>query len=134
MGLKQAVGALDLATLEVLRSRPEHFRVLAGDDGFITPTIVMGGVGAIAASAHVATAEFVSMVEAARGGRVTNAVALAHKLLPVVTAGFAEPNPAAWKAALHALGEINTPAVRPPMSEATPGTVAEVMAAIAMVA
>jgi 4-hydroxy-tetrahydrodipicolinate synthase len=134
VGLKQAVGALDLATLEVLRSRPEHFQVLAGDDAFITPTVVMGGVGAIAASAHVATAAFVSMVEAARGSRVRDAVALAHKLLPVVTAGFAEPNPAAWKGALHALGEINTPALRPPMSEATPATVAELMAAITMVA
>ncbi len=64
VGLKQAVGSLDLDTLQILRSRPKHFQVLAGDDAFIAPTILMGGVGAIAASAHVATPAFVAMVQA----------------------------------------------------------------------
>ncbi len=134
VGLKQAVGSLDLDTLQILRSRPKHFQVLAGDDAFIAPTILMGGVGAIAASAHVATPAFVAMVQAAKTGRVSDAAALARKLLPIITAGFAHPNPAAWKAALHVLGEINAPSLRPPMSEATSATVAELMAAIATVA
>lgn len=119
VGVKQAVGALDHDTLELLRRAPSHFQVLAGDDAFITPTILMGGVGAIAASAHVCTDLFARMVDAARAGATGAAAALAHALLPVVTAGFAEPNPAGWKAALHASGEISTAALRLPMSGAS---------------
>ncbi len=130
IGLKQAVGALDFDTLELLRTKPEHFQVLAGDDAFVAPTILMGGVGAIAAAAHVATPTFVSMVAAARAGRVSEATDLAHQLLPIVAAGFADPNPAGWKAALHALGEIDSPTLRPPMTVATPANVAEIVAAI----
>ncbi len=37
------------------------FQVLAGDDAFIAPTVLMGGAGAIAAAAHVATPLFVKM-------------------------------------------------------------------------
>jgi 4-hydroxy-tetrahydrodipicolinate synthase len=133
VGLKQAVGALDVGTLEVLRGRPTNFQVLAGDDAFIVPTLLLGGVGAIAASAHVCTSSFAQMVDAARTGRASAAAAWMHTLLPVVTAGFADPNPAGWKAALHALGEIDTPSLRPPMSAATSATVAELMAAIAAV-
>jgi 4-hydroxy-tetrahydrodipicolinate synthase len=130
IGLKQAVGALDVETLRVLARCPANFQVLAGDDAFIVPTIVMGGVGAIAAAGHVATSRFVRMVDAARAGHVGDATALANTLLPIVTAGFEEPNPAGWKAALHALGEIETSALRPPMSEATSAAVAELMAAV----
>lgn len=130
IGLKQAVGALDVETLELLAGTPENFQVLAGDDAFIVPTVLMGGVGAIAASAHVCTAAFARMIDVAREGGTAEARQLAHALLPVVTAGFKEPNPAAWKAALHALGEIATPDLRPPMSAATGDGLRQLMAAI----
>ena len=66
--MKQAVGALDHDTLELLRRKPHDFQVLAGDDAFISPTILMGGVGAIAASAHVCTDLFARMIDAALAG------------------------------------------------------------------
>ncbi len=58
------------------------------------------------------------------------AATLAEWLLPVVTAGFAEPNPACWKAALHAVGEIATPTLRPPMSEASDEATKRILDAI----
>lgn len=119
VGVKQAVGALDHDTLDLLRRKPRHFQVLAGDDAFIAPTILMGGIGAIAASAHVCTDLFARMIDAALAGASDAAATLAHALLPVVTAGFAEPNPACWKAALCAIGQIATATLRPPMSEAS---------------
>jgi 4-hydroxy-tetrahydrodipicolinate synthase len=131
VGMKQAVGALDHDTLEVLRRRPPGFQVLAGDDAYITPTVLMGGAGAIAAAAHVCTPAFVTMVDAALAGDVPTATALAHALLPVVDAGFAEPNPAAWKAALHATAEIAAPALRAPMTPASPTTTTALLTAIA---
>jgi 4-hydroxy-tetrahydrodipicolinate synthase len=118
IGVKQAVGALDHDTLDLLRRKPPDFQVLTGDDAFITPTILMGGAGAIAASAHVCTDLFARMIDAARSGATDAAATLAHALLPVVTAGFAEPSPACWKAALHAIGEIATATLRRPMTEA----------------
>lgn len=119
IGVKQAVGALDHDTLELLRRKPHGFAVLAGDDAFIVPTILMGGAGAIAASAHLCTDLFARMIDTALAGSSDTAATLAHALLPIVTAGFAEPNPSCWKAALHALGEIATPTLRLPMCEAS---------------
>lgn len=124
IGLKQAVGALDADTLAVLRDAPESFSALAGDDAFTGPTILMGGRGAIAAAAHVCTPLFVSLVSAAVRGDVGTTREFAERLLPVVLAGFAEPNPAAWKGALHHLGEISTAALRRPMASAGDGAIA----------
>lgn len=133
VGMKQAVGGLDHDTLEILRRRPEGFSLLAGDDAYIVPTILMGGAGAIAAAAHVCTRTFVEMVDAASAGDVATAAAIAHSLLPVVDAGFAEPNPAVWKSALHAGGEIGSPNLRRPMTEASPGAAVALRDAIGAV-
>jgi 4-hydroxy-tetrahydrodipicolinate synthase len=93
--------------------------VLAGDDAYIAATILMGGAGTITAAAHVCTTSFVAMVSAALDGDVESATQLSNDLLPVVDAGSAEPNPALWKAALHATGEIAGSALRPPMTAAS---------------
>jgi 4-hydroxy-tetrahydrodipicolinate synthase len=130
IGLKQAVGALDLDTLELLRRRVDGFEVLAGDDAFIAPAILMGATGAIAAAAHLRTRDFADLVAAARAGDARRARCLAESLLPVIAAGFAEPNPAVWKAALHARGQIATPHVRRPLTPASPEAAAAVLATL----
>ncbi len=130
-GLKQAVGALDHDTLEQLRRAPEGFAVLAGDDAFAAPIALMGGAGAIAAAAHLATPAWAALVRAGLDGDAATASRLAARLLPIVDAGFAEPSPAGWKAALHALGEIATPAVRRPLTEADDDTVTRLLAELA---
>lgn len=132
VGLKQSVAALDADTLAVLRDAPVGFHVFAGDDAYIGPTLLMGA-GAISAAAHVCTAEFVAMVSAALAGDAVSARVLAGRLLEIVEAGFAEPSPAVWKAALHRLGEIDTPNLRAPMSCITEATTTRVMDAIARV-
>ncbi len=134
IGLKQSVGGLDHDTLEILRRRPATFELLTGDDAYIVPTVLMGGAGAIAASAHLFTARFALMVDAALRGDVDTAVAMTNSLLPVVDHGFAEPNPALWKAALHAAGEIATPELRPPMAKASPEATVALLEAVASVA
>lgn len=123
IGLKQAVGGLDHNTLAVLGTRAADFAVLAGDDAFICPTIVMGGHGAIAAAAHLCTPQFVAMATAALHGDFDRARRLAQALLPVVDAGFAEPNPAVWKGALHHLGELSSNEVRRPLIPASPDSI-----------
>lgn len=129
-GVKQAVGALDTDTLEVLAGAPDGFGVLGGEDAILFPIVCMGGVGAIAASAHVCTQRFVAMIECGLAGKLEDGRAHAEALLPVVRAGFAEPNPAVFKAALHAKARIATPDVRPPLTNASPAAVERMMTAI----
>ena len=93
VGVKQAVGALDTDTLEILAGAPRDFSVLGGDDPFLLPTVLMGGAGAICASAHVCTARFVAMTECGLAGKVDDGRAHAEALLPITQTCFAEPNP-----------------------------------------
>ena len=69
-GMKQAVGALDADTLEILAGAPRDFSVLGGDDAFFLPTIFMGGAGAISAAANLCPERFVAMVECGLAGKV----------------------------------------------------------------
>ena len=81
-GVKQAVGALDADTLEILAGAPREFSVLGGDDPFLFPTVLMGGAGAICASAHVCTERFVAMIDCGLAGKVDDGRAHAEALLP----------------------------------------------------
>ena len=130
VGMKQAVGALDTDTLEILASAPSDFSVLGGDDAFFLPTVLMGGAGAISAAANLCPERFVAMVDCGLAGKVDDGRAHAEALLPVVQAGFAEPNPAVFKAVLHAQGRIPTPDVRLPLVAASSGAVQRAMAAV----
>lgn len=104
------------------QSEPD-FQVLAGDDAFITPTVLMGGAGAIAAAAHICTPLFVEMTAHALAGDRSRASELAGALLPLVTIGFSEPNPAVWKGTLARQGQISTADLRRPMTQASTATV-----------
>jgi 4-hydroxy-tetrahydrodipicolinate synthase len=130
-GLKQAVGAVDADTLEVLAGQPEGFAVLGGDDAFLLPTMLMGGKGAIAASAHLATRRSAAMHGAGAAGDVAAARPHAEALLPLVLALFAEPSPAVIKALLHAEGRIPTPDVRLPQRNAAAASLQRAAAALA---
>ena len=131
VGVKQAVGALDTETLEILAGAPRDFALLGGDDPFLLPTVLMGGAGAICASAHVCTERFVAMTDCGLAGKVDDGRAHAEALLPVVEACFAEPNPSVFKGVLHAQGRIPTPDVRLPLVASSVGAVDRAMAAIA---
>jgi 4-hydroxy-tetrahydrodipicolinate synthase len=127
-GVKQAVGSIDLDTLETLAGAPPGFAMLGGDDAYLFPTVLMGGAGTVAASANVATHRFVAMIECGLAGKLEEGRALSEALLPLVKRLFAEPNPAVIKGVLHATGKIPTPALRLPM---TPASTAAVDAAVA---
>jgi len=118
-GVKQAVGCIDAETLRVLSEADEGFSVLGGDDAFLLPLVLMGGAGAIAASANLCTGQFCEMIARGLRGDVAGARPIAEALLPLVAALFAEPSPAVIKAALHALGRIPTADVRMPLSPAS---------------
>lgn len=130
-GVKQAVGSIDLDTLEVLAGAPrEGFAVLGGDDAYLFPTVLMGGAGTVAASANIATERFVAMIECGLAGKLDEGRATSEALLPLVKRLFAEPNPSVIKGVLHALGKIPTPDLRLPMTAASTAAVDAAMTAL----
>lgn len=129
-GIKQAVGGIDADTLEVLANLPAGFALLGGEDPYLYPTVLLGGSGAIAASAHVLTERFVAMIECALAGKLDEGRAYGESLLPVIRACFAEPNPSVFKGVLHAQGRIPTPDLRLPLLPASSVAVERAMAAI----
>lgn len=84
-----------------------RLQVLAGEDAQILTTLRMGGVGAIAASAHLKTTQFVQVLDLMRQGELLQAQQLWEALVPLVQAVFAEPNPALVKAPLARQGLIH---------------------------
>jgi 4-hydroxy-tetrahydrodipicolinate synthase len=130
VGVKQAVGAIDVDTLRVLAEAPTTFSVIGGDDAFLLPLILMGGAGAIAASANVATDRYAAMIDAGLAGDVAGARLIAEALLPLSLALFAEPSPAIIKAVLHQQGKIATPDVRMPLANASSAAVDQARAAL----
>jgi 4-hydroxy-tetrahydrodipicolinate synthase len=129
VGVKQAVGGLDSDTLELLAGAPPGFAVLCGDDAFLLPILLMGGAGAIAASAHLCTERFAALIAAGLAGEVELARGHAEALLALVLALFAEPTPAVLKRVLHATGRIATADVRMPLAGASPAAVERALAA-----
>src|SRR5262249_20797076 len=109
---------------------PRSFAVLGGEDSVLFPLTLMGGAGAISASAHVCTGRFVAMIECALAGKVEDGRGHAEALLPVVQAAFAEPNPSVFKGVLHAQGRIPTPEVRLPLVHASSVAVERALAAV----
>lgn len=129
-GVKQAVAAIDADTLELLAGAPAGFSVLGGDEAFAFPTVVMGGVGVIAAASHLCTARFVAMIDCALAGKIDDGRAHAEALLPMIQAGFSEPNPSVFKGVLHAQGRIATPDVRMPLANASEAAIERCLAAV----
>ena len=134
VGVKQAVGGIDTDTLQLLAAAPPGFSVLGGDDAFLYPLVLMGGRGAIAASANVATALFAAMIDDGLAGNLADGRARAAALLPLVVALFAEPSPAVIKGVLYAQGQIATAAVRMPLADASADAVEAALSAIANLA
>lgn len=130
IGVKQAVGGIDADTLQVLAGAPPSFVVLGGDDAFLFPLVLMGGAGAIAASANVATEQYAAMIDASLAGQLIEGRRQAEALLPLTLALFAEPSPAVIKGVLHAQGKIPTPRVRLPLAEASSLAVEQALAVL----
>lgn len=89
-------------------------QVLAGEDLQIFSCLAQGGKGAIAASAHLHTEQFLAVMQAIEKSQLDEARRHWHALTPWIEAAFQAPNPAPVKAALAQRGWIQN-VLRPPM-------------------
>lgn len=91
---------------EIIRSAPQGFAVLSGDDSLTLPVIACGGKGVIAVISNYAPLEFGNLVRAAFEGDYATARSLHFRLLDLMKVNFIESNPIPVKAALALMGKI----------------------------
>lgn len=103
VAIKEASGDLDLMS-EIIDQTPDAFSLYSGDDGLTIPVLSIGGIGVVSVSAHVLGNEMQAMIAKFNNGNVKDAARDHRKLLPIMNALFAAPNPCPVKAALNLKG------------------------------
>jgi 4-hydroxy-tetrahydrodipicolinate synthase len=98
-GMKEASANL-LQMMELLREKPENFRVYSGDDAFTLALIACGGDGVVSVAANQIPKQMKQLCEAALTGDFATARAIHYKYLPLMNANFIESNPTPVKCAL----------------------------------
>jgi 4-hydroxy-tetrahydrodipicolinate synthase len=127
IGLKEADSGID----RVSRIRAAcPVAILSGDDAKTAAMIALGAVGVVSVASNVAPRQVVSLVDAAVAGRRDDALLAHERLLPLVSALFAESNPVPVKAALRLLGLLESDEVRLPLVSASESTVRGLRAAL----
>jgi 4-hydroxy-tetrahydrodipicolinate synthase len=116
VGLKDC-GADRAQSIDLLRRRPEGFRVLTGEDALYYEALTDGADGAILLSAHIETATFAAVRTLLKQGKPEAARARWESVAGLTKLLFAEPSPAAAKYWLARSGLIDSAEVRLPMVE-----------------
>jgi 4-hydroxy-tetrahydrodipicolinate synthase len=106
VAVKEASGNLP-QIMEILRSRPDGFRVISGDDSVTLPLIALGGDGLISVASNEVPALMNDLVDFALAGKFDEARALHYRLLPLLEANFIESSPGPVKAAMSLMGLID---------------------------
>ncbi len=102
-GIKEASGNLDQC-MDILKSKPDDFMVISGDDPFTLPYIALGMVGVISVVANAYPNDYSSMVRASINGMFDVARPLHYKLLQTIKNMFADGSPGGVKAYLNMMG------------------------------
>ena len=103
IGIKEASGDLGQA-MEILRSAPEGFLVISGDDLIALPMTLMGGDGVISVIGQAYPEEFSQMIQAGLNGSSARAKELHYDLMPIIEMIFEQGNPSGIKALLNKKG------------------------------
>jgi 4-hydroxy-tetrahydrodipicolinate synthase len=104
-------------SIDLLRRRPEGFRVLSGEDAQYFEALDDGADGAILLSAHLETDAFASVRTLLNDGKRDEALARWHDVAELTALLFTEPSPAPAKYWLARTGAIDCAEVRSPMVE-----------------
>jgi 4-hydroxy-tetrahydrodipicolinate synthase len=90
--------------MEILRGRPDGFRVISGDDAMTLPLIALGGDGLISVASNEAPEMMSRLNDLALAGQWDEARALHYRLLPLMEGNFIESSPGPVKAAMAMMG------------------------------
>jgi 4-hydroxy-tetrahydrodipicolinate synthase len=128
VAVKEASGNLS-QIMEILRGRPEGFKVLSGDDSLTFAMIALGGDGLISVASNEAPEHMSRYVNAALEGKWDEARELHYQLLPLMEVNFIESSPGPVKAAMAMMGLLDENFRLPlvPIQEKSRGRVREVL-------
>lgn len=128
VAVKEASGNLS-QIMEILRSRPEGFRVISGDDSLTLALIALGGEGLISVASNEAPELMSRLNDLALAGNWDEARKLHYRLLPLMEANFIESSPGPVKAAMAMMGllEENLRLPLVPVQEKTRARLREVL-------
>jgi 4-hydroxy-tetrahydrodipicolinate synthase len=105
VAIKEASGDFD-QVMEIIKGRPEGFRVVSGDDSITLPMIASGGDGVVSVIGNAYPGIFSTLVAAALEGSFDKARELHYQLMGMMKAIFKEGNPAGVKATMEIQGWI----------------------------
>lgn len=115
IAIKEASGNLEQIA-RICRDRPRDVAVLAGDDAWTLPILALGGDGVVSVASNEIPGPLVALCDAARAGDWDGARLIHERWLPLFLANFVGgPNPVPVKAALLAMGLLETDVVRLPL-------------------
>lgn len=102
-GIKEASGnmAQVLETARLIRGKCDLY---SGEDALNLPILCAGGTAVISVISNLAPKELKAMTDAVAAGRLSEAIALHDKLLPLTKACFTEVNPIPVKEGANLLG------------------------------
>ena len=100
VGIKEAGNDIQ-QVIELLKSRPENFAVISGDDDLALPELACGIDGVISVVANAFPKEFTRMVNYGLENKFNEAVKINNQLLEVYKLLFIENNPSGVKAFLY---------------------------------
>src|SRR5829696_3852634 len=128
VAVKEASGNLS-QIMEILRGRPEGFRVISGDDALTLAMIALGAEGLISVASNEAPEMMSQLNDLALAGNWDEARALHYRLLPLMEANFIESSPGPVKAAMALMGllEENLRLPLVPVQEKTRARLREVL-------
>lgn len=106
VAVKEASGDLT-QVMQILKNKPEHFRVISGDDALTLPMISCGASGVISVIANAWPRTFSDMVRAALRGDFALARELNEELLDIHPWLYLDGNPAGIKTAMAIKGFCN---------------------------
>jgi len=101
-GIKEASGDMN-QLMAIASQKPEHFKLISGDDALALPMISIGGAGVISVIGNAFPRQFSEMVRLALSNRWDDARRIHFSLLKIIDQLFAEGSPSGIKAALHIL-------------------------------
>jgi len=130
-GIKEASGDLS-QLLEIAAQKPEHFKLISGDDALALPMISLGGAGVISVIGNAFPRQFSEMVRLALSNNWDDARRIQFSLLKIIDQLFVEGNPSGIKAALHILNICENHVRMPlaPISRSTYNRLSDLIKAI----
>lgn len=118
VGVKDASGDFN-KTIDLLMNRPDNFSVLSGEDLYFYNSMLLGGEGAVMASAHLNTKDFIKVYNDIKNNDYKKALETWKGLVKIIPLLFNEPNPTPIKYLLYKKGLIDSGEVRLPLVEIT---------------